>query len=306
MPLVFVDNKGDLSKALAEADIANHFNLNLADAQIFGFPDDAFEFAPNIVSEFIIPEYFDTATDDDEAFFLVSKDHWVPYPEFTKNIMQVDVDKIIYGNRGRRLPSSYKYLEPVLKQVAEEIEDTYRGMGRAPNKGSCPFGCVCQYSSEQLKAKLSSWPYLRSLTTKYEMCAALRYIHGDSRFPIRISYPYLDKPAIIGILNYEPSVEAQQLARQCKLNEEIKKSKKLKKTPSKKQPPASPPHQAEALKKPKLEQSTSTTTLSTSAAQVAGKRVQTPVKLGLYGSPEPVHEPSPNYGRRRRRHYMRY
>lgn len=314
------DGFGDLDSSLAENEISTTFNLDLSDAKVFGFTDDVFEFNPGVYSIFTTPQFFETNVDGDEFFFKVAKNHWSPYSDFASNIMKYDLGKIIYGHGGASLPEPYSYLEPTLKQVAAQIKATHRGFPRAPKKGSCPFGCVCQYDTADLKGMLSSWPYLRSLSTKYEMCAALRFIHSDNRFPARISYPYKNKPAIIGILNHEPSYEAQQLAQKTKVQDEIMKFDQTKlKHVSKEKAPVEVPHQAESLgqaplstteyytpaQKQRMEQSLAKEQALRDHIQAAAKKSNTPVP---YSPPQPESDPSPLvFGRRRRRrHYMRY
>lgn len=309
----------DLDLSLAEAQIERdyYFNFGLEDAKVFGFTNDIFEFNPGMVSIFTTPACYGTRVDGNEMFFKVAKNHWSPYSDFTKNIMKYDLGKIIYGHGGASLPGPYSYLEPTLKQVAAQIKATHRGFPRAPNKGSCPFGCVCQYDTTDLKGMLSSWPYLRSLSTKYEMCAALRFLHSDNRFPARISYPYKDKPEIIGILNYEPSYEAQQLAKNAKVQDEFMKfdKSKLKKVVSKKQAPVALPHEAEQLKQAPL----STTANYTPAqkqrmeqALATEKAFKAAQKKSREDAAESESEAEPEPGnrgfgrRRRRRHYMKY
>ena len=303
---------GDLGSSLAEAEIANTFNLNLSDAQVFGFTNDIFEFSPGMVSMFTTPASFGTKVDGDEMFFKVANNYWSDYSSFASNIMKYDLAKIIYGHGGASLPGPYSYLEPTLKQVAAQINASYRGKKRAPKKGSCPFGCVCQYNFDELKSMLSSWPHLRSLNTKYKMCAALRFLHSDNRFPARISYPYYNKPAIIGILNHEPSHEAQQLAQKARLGNVHREIKNFK--GNLKKAPVHVPHQAEQLRQAPL----STTANYTPAQKqrmdegyarekalseqiiAAKKQSNTPIPPQ---SPEPEGERSPTFGRRRRRRY---
>ena len=316
---------GDLDQSLAEAEIASDFNLNLADAQVLGFTNDTYRFKPDVVSIFNTVPFFDTNVDGDEMFFKVAKNHWSPYSDFTENIMKYDLGKIIYGHGGASLPGPYSYLEPTLKQVAAQIRASYKRKKRAPNKGSCPFGCVCQYDSADLKRMLSSWPYLRSLSTKYEMCAALRFIHSDNRFPARISYPYKNKPAIIGILNHEPSYEAQKLAQKAKVQDEFMKFDQTKlKNVSKKKAPVQVPHQAEQIPfntranynpAQKLRMEQATTKERALRDQIIALRDQNtaasdkskPFSAIPPQSPEPEREGSPiphtPFGRRRRRRY---
>ena len=307
------DGFGNLDSSLAEAEIARDFNFDLSDAKVFGFTNDVFEFNPGVVSRFITPEFFDTNVDGDEMFFKVAKNHWSPYSDFTKNIMKYDLGNIIYGHGGASLPGPYSYLEPTLKQVAAQIKSTHRGFPRAPKKGSCPFGCVCQYDTTDLKGMLSSWPYLRSLSTKYEMCAALRFIHSDNRFPARISYPYMNKPAIIGILNHEPSYEAQKLAQKAKVQDEFMKFDQTKlKSVSKRKVPTKVPNQAEPLEQAPLSTTANYTpaqkqrmeqTLATEKAFIAAqKKSKTPNKQEPDDEPSPI-PATPSFGRRRRRRY---
>lgn len=249
MPLFVVDKPG-LNEAIAEHEINRDLGIgyvdpDLTDAALFGYSNDVYRFKPGVISRFVAPMYYDTYKNEQEGelYFLVSKDNWIPYSDHAKNIVKYDLDEIIYGHKGARLPSAFLFLEPDLEAAYKRIKRTSKKSMANCNNKNCA-GCEC-YCVEQLKEMLSHFPPLNKLTHKRQMCTAIQYLHDNDMIPFQMSFPFINKSSVIGILGKRPSPEVQQVAQQAKVkNMPLTVKKKISDAElkrQKKQPPTDAP-----------------------------------------------------------------
>ena len=318
---LFVFDNPELNKAIASYEINKDLGINpdfldLTDAALFGYSNDVYRFKPGVITRFIAPMSYRTHKnlDENELYFLVSKDNWVTWSRHAKNIVKYDLDEIIYGHKGARLPSAFLFLEPDLKEVANDIKK--RNKNPRNNATRCDsdncIGCQCLCDT-QLDEILSHFPGFKSFKNKYQKCEAVQYLHYNGMIPFQMSLPFINKPDVIGILGKRPSPEAVQLAAQAKVtNMPLTVRKKISDAELKRQksqPPDEPP-----LVPGQLAESEDKTTLQQSAAAVAhAKRTGSPAPKGfigdiMAGDISPGKSGNKAFGRRRnrRRTYLRY
>ncbi len=319
---LFVFDNPELNEAIASYEIDKDLGINpdfldLADAGLFGYSNDAFMFKPGVISRFVAPMSYRTRKnlDENELYFLVSKDNWIPYSDHAKNIMKYDLDEIIYGHKGARLPGAFLFLEPDLKEAAKDIKK--RNKNPRNNATRCDsdncVGCEC-FCDTQLDEILSHFPGFKSFKNKYQKCEAVQYLHSNGMIPFQMSLPFINKPAVIGILGKRPSPEAVQLAETAKRVSGMSEANKKKISDAefnrnKKEPPKEAP-----LEPGQLAESGDLTTLQQSAAAVTyADKFQSPQPKGFIGDPRagdlsPGQSVKKAFGRRRnrRRTYLRY
>jgi len=328
MSLFVFNNNNEINEAIASDEIDKDLGINpdflgLADAALFGYSNDVYSFKPGVFSRYIAPMSYriHENLDENELYFLVSKDNWVPWTQHARNIVKYDLAEIIYGHKGTRLPSAFLFLEPDLKAAAKDIKKRNknpRNNATRCNSDNC-VGCQCLCDT-QLDEILSHFPGFKSFKNKYQKCEAVQYLHSNGMIPFQMSLPFINKPAVIGILGKRPSPEAVQLAEQRKVVTGMSEANKNKisKAITKRQnqqPPNEPP-----LAPGQLAESTNLTTLQQSAAAVKYADTHNLKKHdGFIGSPNrngsiapDQYSPSPNkqFGfsrrRQRRRTYLRY
>ena len=141
------------------------------------------------------------------------------------------------------------------------------------------------------------------------MCTAIQYLNDNDMIPFQMSLPFINKPAVFGILGKRPSPKAVQVAEQAKvvtgMSDETKKkiSDAILKE-QKKGPPKDPPLEPSVAKTPTQKKQLAAYQAAVMRHKDFAKNPSSPI---VSPDRQPDVDRSP-FGRRRqrRRTYLRY